>query len=188
MVTIVELWLPILLSAVFVFVASSVIHMCIPIHKGDYSKLPGEDKIMDSMRGEGLQPGGYMFPCADSMKEMASPEMIEKLNKGPVGFLVVLPNGPMNMGKSLGQWFVFCVAVAAVTGFVASLGISTGASFGEVFKMTVAVAFLGFALSSVTDSIWKGISWVVTAKFIFDGTVYALVTAATFGWLWPALA
>ena len=43
MITITELWLPILLSAVFVFIASSIFHMVIPLHKGDYKKLSGED-------------------------------------------------------------------------------------------------------------------------------------------------
>lgn len=44
MVTLSALWLPILLSAVIVFVASSIIHMAIPIHKNDYRQLPDEDK------------------------------------------------------------------------------------------------------------------------------------------------
>ena len=55
-----------------------------------------------------------------------------------------------------------------------------------VFRLTGTAAFLGYALTNVTNSIWKGVSWGVTAKFLFDGLVYALVTAATFGWLWPA--
>jgi hypothetical protein len=40
------LWLPILLSSVFVFLASSVIHMASPWHKSDYPKLPNEDKVI----------------------------------------------------------------------------------------------------------------------------------------------
>jgi len=48
MVSITALWLPILLSAVIVFVASSIIHMLLPIHKSDYRKLPDEEKVMDA--------------------------------------------------------------------------------------------------------------------------------------------
>ena len=44
---------------------------------------------------------------------------------------------------------------------------------------------LGYALSHVMDSIWKGLAWSVAAKFFFDGLLYALVTGATFMWLWP---
>ena len=45
MVALADLWLPILVSGVVVFVVSSVIHMLIPIHRGDYAKLPGEDAV-----------------------------------------------------------------------------------------------------------------------------------------------
>ena len=40
-----SLWLPILLSAVFVFLLSAVIHMALPWHKNDFKKMPDEDKI-----------------------------------------------------------------------------------------------------------------------------------------------
>lgn len=67
-----SLWLPILLSALFVFVASSVIHMVLPIHRGDYRKLPQEDRVLDGLR-DVVPPGQYMFPCPDSMKDMGTP-------------------------------------------------------------------------------------------------------------------
>ena len=78
MISLVDLWLPILLSAVFVFVVSSILHMLIPIHKGDFKKMPGEEKVLEEMRAQGVQPGSYMFPYVGSPKEMCSPEMIEK--------------------------------------------------------------------------------------------------------------
>ena len=183
-----SLWLPILLSAVFVFIVSSVFHMVLPIHKGDYRKVPQEDTVMSAMRSAGLQPGHYILPCPDSMKEAATPEMIEKYNRGPVGYMTVLPNGPINIGRSLLQWFVFTIVIG---GFAAYLGHSTlgdGATFLAVFRVTGIAAVLAYALSHVPDSIWKGSSWTITGKFVFDGTVYGLVTAATLGWLWPAAA
>ena len=70
MVPLAELWLPILLSAAAVFIVSSILHMVIPIHKGDFEKMPGEDKVLETMRSHDLQPGSYMFPCAESMKDM----------------------------------------------------------------------------------------------------------------------
>ena len=80
MVALAELWLPVLLSAVFVFVVSSIIHMVLPIHKGDFKKLSGEDEVLQVMRAQGLAPGSYMFPCPGSMEEMGTPEMMEKYN------------------------------------------------------------------------------------------------------------
>ncbi len=111
-VELMDLWLPILLSAVLVFVASSILHMAIPIHKADYKKLAGEADVLAAMRGQGVEPGSYVFPCAGTMKEMSTPEMIEKMNLGPVGFMTVIPNGPMAMGKSLVAWFLYSIVIA----------------------------------------------------------------------------
>lgn len=185
MVTLTELWLPILLSAVFVFIVSSIFHMVIPIHKGDWKKLPGEEKILAEMRAQGVQPGGYCFPMCDSMKDMGSPEFTDKCKLGPVGFMSVTPNGPCNMCKSLGVWFLYSLLVGALAGHAATVALSRGAEFGSVFHLVSIAAILGYALGAIPDSIWKGQKWSVTFKFIFDGVVYGLVTGATFGWLWP---
>jgi hypothetical protein len=175
-----------LLAGVFVFIASSVIHMCLPIHKNDFGKLPNEEKSLAALRALGLQPGAYRFPCAASMKEMGTSEFQQKMNQGPVGVLTLMPPGPMAMGKYLAQWFVFCLVVCLFAAYVGGLSLTRGAEFQPVFRLTTTVAFLGFAFSSVSDSIWKGVSWAVTAKFVFDGLVYALVAGATFAWLWPS--
>src|SRR5687768_16961201 len=98
MVPLSELWLPIVLSAVFVFVVSSLIHMVLQIHKGDCKKLAGEEKVLDALRSTGVQPGEYMFPGCNSMKEMSSPEMAAKYKQGPVGYLVVMPPGGPSIG------------------------------------------------------------------------------------------
>ena len=42
MVPVTSLWLPIVLSGVLVFVASSLIHMVLGYHKGDYRALPAQ--------------------------------------------------------------------------------------------------------------------------------------------------
>jgi len=181
----VDLWLPILLSAVFVFAASSILHMCLPIHKSDFSGMPGEADTMAAMRSQGLKPGSYVFPYCSSMADVAKPEHMAKLNEGPVGFMHVLPNGSMNMGKSLGQWFAYSLVMSVFVGYVGTMGLSAGEGFMGVFRLTTATALIGYGLANATDSIWKGVSWTVTAKFFFDGVVYALVTGAAFGWLWP---
>ena len=49
------LWLPIVLSAVIVFVASSIMHMLLPYHRSDYKALPDEDKILPALRSAGLK-------------------------------------------------------------------------------------------------------------------------------------
>ena len=188
MVSLFDLWLPVLLAAVFVFVASSVIHMALPLHKSDFKKLPDEEQVLAALRQHGVQPGHYMFPLANSMKEMCSPEMVAKQNQGPVGHLTVMPNGPVAMGRSLALWLVLSLVISAFTAYVAGIGLGPGADAKTVFRLTCTVALLGYSVTHVTDSIWKGLAWNVTAKFLFDGLIYALVTGATFAWQWPAAA
>jgi hypothetical protein len=186
MVDLASLWLPILLSSVFVFVASSVIHMALQLHKGDYKKLPNEDSALDALRRAGVPPGQYMFPFCPSMKEMGSPEMQAKLKQGPLGTIIVRDSKSMNMGTALGQWFAFCVAISVCCAYVA--GMALGPGDGLVFRMTATVALVGYGLSGIVESIWKGVAWSTSWKFLFDGLVYALATGATFAWLWPAAA
>lgn len=186
MVPLLDLWLPILLSAVAVFVVSSLVHMALPIHKGDMKKLPGEEAVLAALRAQGVEAGAYMFPCAGSMKEMGTPEMLAKLNQGPVGNMVVLPRGAWSMGKSLGQWFVLSLVIGALSGYLAGITLGPGASAMTVFRLTSTAALLAYGFSHVQDSIWKGLSWRISSKFFLDGLAYALATGAVFAWLWPA--
>lgn len=186
MVALLDLWFPILLSAVLVFVASSIMHMCLPIHKADYRGIPGEAEVLAVLRAQGLEPGGYVFPHCKSMKDMSSPETLEKYRQGPVGFLTVVPSGPCRMGKSLLQWFLYTVVIGVFVAYVASFaGLGRGAGFLAVFRLAGTVAILAYAVTQIPDSIWKGHRWTSTWKFVGDGIVYGLITGATFGWLWP---
>jgi hypothetical protein len=185
MVTLTALWLPILLSAVIVFVASSVIHMMLPFHRADVRKLADEDAILDALRKAGVAPGQYMFPCAANPKEMSTPEMQERFRKGPVGILHVMPSGPPMMPKHLAQWFVFCLAVGVFAAYLAGRSFGPGAEYLTVFRHAGAVSFLGYVAAHATDPIWKGGSWAVAFRHGIDGLVYSLLTAGVFAWLWP---
>ncbi len=185
MVYLTSLWLPILLSAVIVFVVSSILHMVLPLHKNDYRKLPDEEKVMDALRAAGVVPGpAYHFPHC-SHKEMNTPEMQEKFKKGPVGLLTMFPSGPPAMGKYLGMWFLFCLIVGVFTAYLTGRTVAFGTPYLLVFRVAGTVAFMGYGLGHFVDSVWKGQTWGVTFKHMFDGLIYALLTAGTFGWLWP---
>ncbi|PYV56668.1 MAG: hypothetical protein DMG98_12375 [Acidobacteria bacterium] len=185
MVSITALWLPILLSAVIVFVASSIIHMALPIHKSDYRKLPDEDKITDALRSSDVTPGRvYVFPYC-SMKDMKSPEVQEKFKRGPIGFITIRPSGAPAMGKFLVQWFVYCIVVSIFTACVVASTLMPGTQYMRVFHLAGIVAFVGYSLALIQNAIWKGETWGVTFKHALDGLIYGLLTAGTFGWLWP---
>jgi hypothetical protein len=178
------LWLPILLSSVFVFVVSSLIHMATPWHKGDFEKLPDEDKVMDALRPFAIPPGDYMFPRCTS-QEAKAPGFAEKIRKGPVLLATVMPNGPINMGKSLIQWFVYLLFAGFFTGLVAVHTVHTGAPYTKVFHVTALTAFLIYSGALWQFSIWYRRSWWTTFKSTVDGLIFGCVTAATFAWLWP---
>jgi hypothetical protein len=178
------LWLPIVLSAVIVFVASSIIHMVLPYHRSDYQKLPDEDKVLAALRGAGVKRGLYIFPFA-THKDMKSPAVIEKYNQGPVGMMTVFPSGPPVMPKFLGLWFAYCLVIGLVVAHLAAHTVMPGSSYRHVFRVVGESSFLAYGLGNVSNSIWKGQTWSVTIKEVIDGLVYALLTAGTFGWLWP---
>jgi hypothetical protein len=180
-----SLWLPILLSAVLVFVASSVIHMFTPLHKNDYRRLPDEDRVMEALRPFAIPPGDYMVPKPASMDDMRSPQFNEKMKNGPVLSLTVMPNGPVAMGSSFVGWFLFSIVVGVFAGYVASRALAPGAPYLQVFRFVGTVAFVGYSLAVWQMSIWFRRSWGTTIRSTIDGLLYGLLTAGVFGWLWP---
>ena len=179
------LLVPIVLSAVIVFVASSIIHMALPWHKSDYPKVPNEQRVRDALRPLAIPPGDYMIPRASSMQDMKSPEFVAKMNEGPVMVVTVLPNGPWTMGKNLAQWFVYSIVVGVFAAYVAGTALPPGAAYPRVFQLVGVTAFIGYALALWQLSIWYRRDWMTTFKSNVDGLVYGLLTAGTFGWLWP---
>jgi len=179
------LWLPVLLSSAMVFVVSSLIHMASPWHKGDYPKLPDEDKVMDALRPIGIPPGDYMMPRPGSRQEMASPEFQEKLKKGPVVMMTVMPSGAMSMGTNLVLWFVYSMVVGLFAAYVTGRALPVGAPYLRVFRFAGTTAFVGYSMALWQMSIWYRRAWSTTIKATVDGLIYGLLTAGTFGWLWP---
>ncbi len=187
MVTLTSLWLPILVSAVVVFFLSWLVHMLFKYHKDDFKKMPNEDAVMDALRKFNIAAGEYMVPRCDNMKQMKEPAFIDKLNKGPVFMMTVLPNGQFKMGKGLSMWFVYCVVVSVFAGYVASRALPPGTDYLQVFRFTGTVAFAGYALALWQDAIWYYRTPSTTIKQTFDGLLYALFTGGVFGSMWPKM-
>jgi hypothetical protein len=168
-----------------VFVSSSIIHMVLPWHKSDYPKLANEDQVMNALRPLNIPPGDYMMPRPASSQAMRSPEFKEKMNKGPVVVMTVLPSGVRGMGKNLAQWFVYCVVVGVFAAYVTSRALPPTAPYLAVFRFAGVTAFIGYSLALWQQSIWYRRAWLTTIKGSIDGLIYGLLTAGTFGWLWP---
>ena len=185
MVPIASLWLPILLSAVFVFFVSYVIHMLLPYHRTDFAKLPSETEVQEALRKFDLPPGDYLLPCPAGPSGMRDPAFMDKRSRGPVAVLTIMKSGPIRMGRNLLQWFVYCVIVGVFAAYIAGRALDTGAPYLRVFRFAGAAAFLSYGVALWQDSIWYSRSWSTTTKNTFDALIYGLVTAGTFGWLWP---
>lgn len=186
MISLTELWLPILLSAVFVFIVSSLLHMVFTYHDTDFKGLKNEKEVMDALRPLNLPEGEYVFPHAKNNKERQTDEYKEKLSKGPVAFINVFPNGQTSMGASLTQWFVYSILISLFSGYVAAEALATHSDYLSVFRFVGTTAFIGYSFALLQNSIWYRRPWSTTLKSFFDGLIYALITAGTFGWLWPS--
>jgi hypothetical protein len=163
MVPLAALWLPILLSAVIVFIASSIMHTVLPYHRGDYRQLPDEDKIRAVLRAAGLTRGLYIFPFG-THKDMKTPAMQEKYKQGPVGMMTVFPVGPPAMPKFLAQWFGYCLIIAIFVGYLAGHTVSPGANYLAVFRAAGTAAFMAYGLGQPSNAIWKGQTWGMTQR------------------------
>ena len=184
MVALSALWLPILLAAVIVFFASFVMHMVLKYHHRDYRQVPDEDKVRAVLRAANLTRGIYVIPYC-THKDMKSPAMAEKYKEGPVALITSFPPGPPAMPKFLGQWFAFCLLVGIFVAYLTGHTVAPGAHYLVVFRVAGTAAFLAYGLGNIVNGIWKGQPWGNVIKEVVDGLIYALLTAGTFGWLWP---
>jgi hypothetical protein len=154
-------------------------------HRNDFPRMPREEEVLKALQPLAIPPGDYFLPRPVGREEMRTPEFQDKLARGPVAVMTVMPNGMMNMTRSLAQWFVFLIVVGLFTAYITSRSLGAGAAYPRVFQIAGATAFIGYALALCQLSIWYRRSWTLTLKGCFDGLIYACLTAGTFGWLWP---
>jgi hypothetical protein len=185
MISLEQLWIPILLAAALVFVASSLIHMMFKWHNSDFHKLANEDEVRATIRAANPTPGQYLIPyCADP-KDMQKDALQQKFREGPVGFLMLRPPCAPSMGKPLVLWFLLNLIIAVVAGYLAAKTVPAGASFLAVCRVVSVVTFLAYACGGLQGAIWMGKPWNSTAKEVLDAFIYGLVSGLAFAWLWP---
>lgn len=180
-----SLWLPVLVSAAAVWLASSVLHMVLKYHRADYKGLSNEDAVAEAMRKGSPSPGYYVLPYCPDPSKFKDPAVLEKFSKGPVAYVSVVPNGMPNMGKHLGLWLGFCLLVSFVSAYIARHTLSPSSEGLLVMRITGTVAFAAYGFGNVVDSIWKGQPWGNTFRALFDSIVYAVLTGLAFRLLWP---
>lgn len=179
-----SLWLPIVLSAVGVFIVSSLIWTVLQWHNSDWKKLSDEDGLLAILKD--VPSGQYAMPYAASMKDKQDPEWQRKAKAGPMAMVTVFQGDATAMGKQLIQWFIYCLVISIVLAAVSVATLSPGDGFMMVFHSVAIYGLMTYSGAHAMGAIWFGHSWSRTIKDIVDGLIYALVTAAIFAWLWPA--
>ncbi len=186
-----ELWLPILVSSVLVFIASALAWMVSPHHKQYWKGLPTEGGFLEALLANYTPPGQYMFPfCGDhkaAREAMKDPEKKKKWEAGPHGALYLRAAAP-NMGKAMGFTFVFYLVVGVFVAYLGNLSLGEDPGYLQVFQVTGCAAVMAYALGFIPGAIWFGKTMRSTVMDVMDGIVYGLLTAGTFGWLWPSAA
>jgi len=178
-----SLWLPIVVSAVLVFIASNIVHMVLPHHRSDYQALPSEDEVQAALRRFNIPYGDYLLP-RPNMAARRDPAFLESVKRGPVAVITIMA-GEFKMAARLTQWFAFCLVVSLFSGYLAGLALGPDVPYLRVSQVASCAAFMGYGLAAVPASIWYSKSWATTAKTLADALVYGFVTGGTFGWLWP---
>ncbi len=179
------LWQPILLSAVLAFVVSALAWTVLPHHKKEFAGLAGQDGVIDAIRKANPGPGLYMFPWADDPKERMSPEMKKRIAEGPAGIITVFPRRELGMGKMLVQQFVFFLVTSVFVAYIAVHTLHRGDTYLTVYRVAGTAAILAYVFGTVPESIWFGKPWKTFWLSTIDGVLYGLVTAGSFGALWP---
>lgn len=179
---ILDLWLPVLVSAVVVFVMSALIWTVLPWHKKDYAKLGDEDAASAAMKGS--TPGTYVLPYVADPSEFRKEPVLQRYEQGPNAFVTIVPNGAPSMGPKLGLSFLFNVLVGIICAYLLSRFLSPAAPYLEVFRLTGTTAFIAYGVAYFQESIWFGRPWSLLAKNLFDALLYGSLTGGVFGWLY----
>lgn len=180
----VELWLPILVSAVAVFILSAIAWTAMPHHKSEFGPLPEEERVMDALRAGGAGPGRYVVPWLGGDEMMKNPETRARFERGPKAHITIGPAGPMPMGPQMFQSFLSQVVISIFVAYLAWHALAPDASYLQVFRITGTAAFMACGLGQISESIWFWRPWRSLWFHLADALAYALVTGGIFGWLW----
>ncbi len=183
-----SLWLPVVASAVAVWLVSSILHMALKYHKADYKRLgnpASEAAVAQALRAIGPAPGVYPIPYCEP-SQMKDPENLKKYEEGPVGMITILANGAPNMGRYLGLWLGFCFLVSFTAGYVARHTLEVSSDPMEILRITGALAFVGYGYGNFQDAIWRGMPWSNAMRGLIDAVIYSVVTGMVFRLLWPS--
>jgi hypothetical protein len=185
MVTVIDLWLPILIAAIVVFFASSIMWMLLPHHHKDIQFLEDKESgYVEAIKSLDIKPGLYMYPGCDH-KDSKSKEVMDRWNAGPWGVLTVFPGKP-NFGMNLVKTFLAFLVITIFVAYITGVGVGPGADYLHVFRVAGAAAVLGHCMGGLCGAFFMGKPTRFIITDFIDGVVYALLTAGIIASMWPA--
>ena len=179
-----SLWLPILVSAVVVWIASAMAWMVLPHHGNDWKGLPDEAGFFEALRALKIGPGQYGFPHVADRKQRNDPEFAKRCEAGPKGVLNVWPE-KISMGRNMVLSFLFYLVVGVFVAYLGSIALPRGASFAKVFQLVGTAGIMAYTFASIPTAIWFNKPAPNVLSDLGDGVAYGLLTGAVFGVLWP---
>lgn len=184
-----NLWLPIVLSGVGVWIASFIAWMAIGHHKKDRDAIPDgrEQEFMGTITRLNIRPGNYGFPdfCQhDSLPRGERMEALKALyDKHPQGLLRVW--APTNMGLNMLLTFLFYLVTSAAIAYLTWAALGRGASVGKVVQVAGTAGVLAYCFATFPHDVWFQKKRRAMAMDWIDGIVFGLITGAIFAWMWP---
>ena len=178
---ILELWLPIVVSAAACWVMSAIIWTLLKYHNSDYTRTADEEAVRAALKGN--KPGYYVLPFCTDPAELKNEDVKSKFEEGPIAYITMVPSGLPKMGGKLVSMFVYFVAVAVLCAYFVSRTLAPDADYLAVFRVAGTVAFIANSFALVPESIWFGRPWSMTIKNFVDALIYGLLTGGVFGWL-----
>lgn len=185
-----QLWLPILVSGVVVWIASAIFWMAIGHHNKDRDTLPaGADReLMATISRLNIAPGSYSFPDFSQVDKSLPPKERRAAQKAlynthPQGLLRVWR--PINMGRNMALTFLFYLVSSTVIAYLAWAALPHGATFAKVFQVVGTAGVLAFTFASFPGDLWFQEKRRAMVMCLIDGVVLGLIAGAIFAWLWP---
>lgn len=185
MIPLADLWLPILLAAVAVWIVSALAWTLFPHHHRDFDKLPDEAAFCAQLKALNIGPGNYGFPNAADCKGGNKEEMQRRWKEGPIGWLTIMPT-PLNMGRNMILSFLVYLAVSLFIAYAGAITLPRGTGFATVFRVLGAAGVAAYAFASLPHGIWFGSKPRALLMCMLDGIAYGLATGAVFAALWPS--
>ena len=160
---------------------------CWPIHKNDLKKVPDEDAFQDAFRRMGITPGDYAVPCAGSSHGDEGAGLRREDGEGTAGVhdrAGRRPHASWARASPCGS----CTASSSACSAAMSAGraLAPGAQ-------TTSTCFDSSAPSPLRATRCRcrrppsgtNATGARRSASMIDGLVYGMLTAGTFGWLWP---